>query len=152
MQIKTYTHIWNMPRVFYTFGNMNLPRPVSLLSAAIFLGVGLVWIPLIWFVFHPPVGSPFTWMLLLGGPGIAAWMGNKPVFEDKNIVQYLGSQFHFIAEPPTWSDLEPDKNLPGQGYANQHKWWEPFPEESEEQLVEPSKNKKRSKKGGRKRK
>ena len=107
MQIRTYTHIWNMPRVFYTFMDWTLPKPVSMISALIFLGVGAVWVPLIVGIFHLPMANPYSWIAILSAPSVAAFFGNRPVFEEKSIIQYLVSQIGYLKQSKTWADMIP---------------------------------------------
>lgn len=125
MEIRTYTRLWKTPRTFYSLGDISLPRPVSMMTAAIFFAVGLIWVPLMVNLFHLPLGNPFTIILYLGPPAAAAWIGNKPIFEDKNAFEFLMSQVKYLQEPPAWSDLKPEKEVVGTVYINQQRWWTP---------------------------
>lgn len=102
---------------------MALPRPISLVSIGIFLGVGLIWVPTIILLFSPSMTSPATWMIILGVPIGASIIGNKPWFDGKNIFDFILSQVSYFQEPQAWSDMVDEKELEGQGYEIKQFWW-----------------------------
>lgn len=125
MEIKTYTRIWNTPRTLYSFGDIQLPRPVSVITAVVFLAAAAIWVPIAIMLFSPSFTSASTVLLLLGPPGLAAWAGNKPIFEDKNIIHYLMSIAEYLQEPKEISDLAPEDEETGTEYRVTPSWWEP---------------------------
>jgi TcpE family len=125
MQIRTYTHIWKAPKVFHTFMDWNLPVPIPLNTAAIFIAVAIVWIPTIFAIFNPSLTSPISIVFLLGVPYAAARFGSKPIFEEKSLFAYLYSQVKYLLEPKTWSDLTPDHKPETEQYVVKPKIWNP---------------------------
>lgn len=130
MEIRDYTHIWDMKRTLYTIGDMSLPRPISALSAGVFIMVGILWIPPIVLIFSPPLDSPFTWLLVLGVPFLAANLSSKPIFEGKNIGQFVISQLTYLVQPKGLSDMAPDNEPLHTQYTLESKWWEPTNQKS----------------------
>lgn len=131
LPIQTYTHIWSSARVFYTINDFTLPRPISMMTAGIFLLSGIIWVPLIITLFHPPLTSPYTWMFLLGVPALAAYFGNRPIFEGKNFLGYLNSQIRYYFRPRYLTDMKSTSKPPIVVYENEQAIWEPYIDENE---------------------
>lgn len=126
--IKTYTRIWKAKRIIYTINDMVLPFPVPLMGAFIFL---ITFIPLaivVYGLFGAPLSNPFVFFITVGIPGLFAFYGNKPIWEEKTLVEYLSAQVEFMFEKKALSDLEPDEVPFGQYYAVRQRIWKPTAE------------------------
>lgn len=125
MQIRTYTHIWSQSRVFYTFMDWTLPKPIPVNTAVIFLLTALVWAPLVHLIASPPMTSPYTWVAYASVPAIAAYFGSRPVFEEKTLFQYVTSQVSYFMQPKALADMSPDEDDNGVEKAVSTRVWNP---------------------------
>lgn len=106
MELKTYTNIWSSPRRMYSVGDMTLPQPVPLIAAAIFVLTAAVWMPLLAVLgvsFKSSIGLVAYFSLPVG----LAWVGNKPIFEGKSIIQYVLSLISYLTEAKQLNRLLP---------------------------------------------
>lgn len=108
MEIKTYTHIWSTPKMFYTVGDITLPRPIPFITLGMFFLIGAIWIPLMLYVNLPLGGNPMGWIILLGVPGALSYYASKPIFEDKNLFLFILSYLGFALEPKRMGDMSED--------------------------------------------
>lgn len=125
MEIRTYTRIWSTGKTLYSVMDITLPRPVSVITIAVFGGISIIWMPFVFMVLQLNFSSPMTWMIAAGVPGVLAWMGNKPIFEDKQLLDYVRSQVGHFSEPKYLSDMKPESYADGQAFVNQQGIWEP---------------------------
>jgi hypothetical protein len=129
VEIRTYTRIWSTGKTIYSLADITLPRPVSVITLAVFGGVSIIWVPFVFMVLGLAFSSPISWMIALGVPGVLAWMGNKPIFEDKRLLEYVMAQVGYFSEPHFLSDMKAESYEDGQVFTNQQGIWEPAPSE-----------------------
>lgn len=105
MEIKTFTNFWNIEKKIYSIYDIQLPFAVSIRSVGIFAATGIpYWIILS--IFGVPFGLS-TLVFWIAVPLILSIIGNRPIFEGKNIVDYLTSQIKFLFESKKYKGLEP---------------------------------------------
>lgn len=104
MEIKTFTSFWNIEKKVYSIYDIQLPFAVSIRSIGVFAATGIpYWLILSMF------GVPFGLSLLvvwIAPPLVFAIIGNRPMFEGKNIVDYLNSRVKFLFESKKYKGLQ----------------------------------------------
>lgn len=111
MEIKTFTSFWNIEKKIYSIYDIQLPFAVSIRSIGIFTVTGIpYWIILS--IFGVPFGLS-TLVFWLAVPLILSIIGNRPMFEGKNIVDYLTSQIKYLFESKRYKGLEPSVEKSG---------------------------------------
>lgn len=105
MEIKTYTNVWNADRKMYRFQDINLPMPISFKQIGLFGAGAIIWFPFM-ALFKVPIATSWGVILWFSIPLGLAWIGNKPIFGGKTIIQALGSFIVFLFEPPKLIDME----------------------------------------------
>ena len=112
MEIKTFTSFWNIEKKIYSIYDIQLPFAVSIRSVGIFAVTGIpYWLILSMF------GVPFSLSLIVvwvAPPLVFALIGNRPIFEGKNIVDYLGSRIKFLFESKRYKGLQPATEVSGE--------------------------------------
>jgi hypothetical protein len=108
MEIRNYTSFWNLERKVYSFYDVQLPIPLSLRVLGVFVGTGAPWWTLM-FLLGVPFGPPW-YLLYVIPPGLLAWLGSKPIFEGKTLVEYLKARLGHLLENKAYKRLEPDLN------------------------------------------
>lgn len=106
IEVRNYTPFWHLERKIYSFYDVQLPMPISLVVIGVFVGSGVPWWLLLW-ILHVPITTPW-YLIWLVPPGVLAWLGNKPIFEGKNLIQYLRSRVIHLMENRKYKRLEPD--------------------------------------------
>lgn len=119
--VKTYTRIWDTKKTLYALGDTPLPVPIKVFSAMVTIISGVIWVPLALAII--PGGSSIKWVIALGVPVALGIMGDKPIFEGKNVVEYVISQVTYFFVPARLSDLVADDDPPGTYYVNEQKLW-----------------------------
>lgn len=105
MEIRNFTNFWNMERKVYSIYDLQLPAPINLRAAGIFVGTAVPY----WGILIA-LGVPFNielgivWLAL---PAILAFIGNKPIFEGKSFIDYIVSRFRFLFESKRYKGIEP---------------------------------------------
>lgn len=94
--------------MFYTIGDIELPKPIPFITLAMFFLIGAIWVPLMLAANLPLGGNPVGWLILLGVPGALGHYSSKPIFEDKNLFLYIASYVGFMFEPKRIGDLTED--------------------------------------------
>lgn len=113
MEIRTYTNFWNLERKFYSFFDISLPVPVSLVFAGLLVGTGIPWALLMWLV-QMPLTSPWFLIWIMPPVGLA-YLGSKPIFEQKTLFQFLATQIQFLLQDRRYkAALTPDLNKYGE--------------------------------------
>lgn len=110
MQINTYTNVWASSKRLYTIGDISLPAPVPLASAGIFILALILWAPLLW-TLGVPVANGVGLAFYASIPVGLAWIGNKPIFHNKSILQYVIGFTRYLSEPKVWTALQNDKDM-----------------------------------------
>lgn len=111
MEIKTFTSFWNIEKKIYSIYDIQLPFAVSIRSIGIFTVTGIpYWIILS--IFGVPFGLS-TLVFWLAVPLILSIIGNRPMFEGKNIVDYLTSQIKYLFESKRYKGLKPSAEKNG---------------------------------------
>jgi len=105
MEVKTYTDFWSMEKKLYSIYDFSLPAPVSLRTVGIFLGLGIPWMALM-AILHVTLDPPW-FLIYIAPPAVFAYFGSKPIFEGKNIFQYLGSRIRYVFQSKFYKGLEP---------------------------------------------
>ncbi len=106
MEIKNYTSFWDLEKKIYSFYDVQLPMPLSLRVLAVFVATAAPWSLLMWLL-HVPITTP--WFLIwLAPPILVAYFGSKPIFEGKNLLEYLRSRISYLRENKKYKRLEPD--------------------------------------------
>lgn len=110
MEIKTFTSFWNIEKKVYSIYDIQLPFAVSIRSIGVFAVTGVpYWIILN--IFGMPFGLQ-TIIVWLAIPLALSVIGNKPIFEGKNIVDYLSSRIKFLFESKKYKGLKPATEKP----------------------------------------
>lgn len=121
MPVRTYTDFWTMEKKLYSLYDLSLPAPISIRTVIIFIGIGVPWTALL-LMLHVPFSPP--WFILYPLiPFIGAYFGNKPVFEGKNIFQYLGSRIKYVFQPQQFKGLEAYNEAPADIYEIHGEVW-----------------------------
>ena len=107
MQIRNYTSFWNLEKKVYSFYDVQLPVPVSLRVLGVFVVTGIPWWGLL-SLFHTPLLVSPWYLLWIVPPAFFAWIGSKPWFEGKTLLEYLVSRFRYLMENKKYKRLEPD--------------------------------------------
>lgn len=116
MEIKTYTNIWNEEKKLYSIYEWQLPTPVGFRQIGLFFIGGIIWIPLMFFL-GTPIDSSIGFIIWFGPPVALAILGNRPIFEDKTLIQYVQSNIGHMMEPKNILDGNP-VNLKEEKFAN----------------------------------
>ena len=106
IEVKNYTPFWNLEKKVYSFYDVQLPMPISLTVLGVFVATAVPWGLLMWLL-HVPFSTPW-YLIWIIPPGLLAWLGNKPIFEGKNLLQYLKSRVTHLFENKRYKRLEPD--------------------------------------------
>lgn len=106
VEIKNYTPFWALERKVYSFYDIQLPVPVSLTVLGVFVGIGIPW-GFLMFLLQVPFTTPWYLLWLIPPAGLA-YMANKPIFENKTLVEYLISRGKHLMENRRYKRLEPD--------------------------------------------
>jgi hypothetical protein len=112
MEIRNFTNFWNMERKVYSIYDLQLPAPINLRAAGVFMGTAVPY----WTILSL-VGVPFNFEIIIVWlivPAIMGFIGNKPIFEGKSFIDYLASRFKFIFESKRYKGVEPATEKYGQ--------------------------------------
>lgn len=98
------TKFFNRELFMYALGDIRFKKPISLKKMAFTMLYLIIWTaPIIWimgFQFNPVF---LTFALV---PPIAAGhYSTKPIFEGKNLVEFIRTMSKFVQEPKGWADL-----------------------------------------------
>lgn len=107
MEIKNYTSFWNMEKKLYALWDIQLPFPISLRVAGVFVGTIIPWGVLMW-ILHVPLTDGFGLLAWLAPPILLAWVSGRPILEDKTIIEYATSRLKYLRENRHYKRLEPD--------------------------------------------
>lgn len=107
MEIKNYTSFWNMEKKLYALWDIQLPFPISLRVAGVFVGTIIPWGVLMW-ILHVPLTDGFGLLVWLAPPILLAWVSGRPILEDKTIIEYATSRLKYLRENRHYKRLEPD--------------------------------------------
>lgn len=124
MEIMTYTNVWSTPKRLYALGDLQLPQPISLVSAALFLLVAAPWWTML-YILNISVASSLGVIIYLSAPIALAVIGTKPIFEGKSIFQYALSMGRFFTEPRHWASMAPAIEEAGSEIAVRGNVWIP---------------------------
>ena len=106
MDLPVYTSLLRVERRLYHIGRLELPRPVTLTEAAVFVlafGALVATTRLL----HIPVGPTWLWLYLVV-PWLASWACTQPLADSKRLHQWALSQVrYFFAEPRVLARLRP---------------------------------------------
>lgn len=112
MEIRTFTSFWNVEKKIYSIYDLQLPVAISIRSVGVFVAVAVpYWVILAIF------GVPFNLSLIivwLALPTIVAILGNRPIFEGKNLIDYVQSRVKYIFESKKYKGLQPSTEKSGQ--------------------------------------
>jgi hypothetical protein len=102
-QLPTYTSVFRLQRRLYAVYDWELPVPVGLLEAAVFIGgVGVC------IVLAQLLGIAFSagtaWFFVVP-PGFLAYLSRQPVADGKQPHAWVVSQLRFLLEPRLLVDL-----------------------------------------------
>ena len=112
MEIKTFTSFWNIEKKIYSIYDLQLPFAISIRSVGIFAATGIpYWLILSMFGLTFGLESIVIWLAL---PLTFAVIGNRPIFEGKNIIDYLNSRIKFLFESKKYKGLLPSTEKPGE--------------------------------------
>ena len=107
MEIRTFTNFWNMEKKVYSIYDLQLPVAVPIRSIGVFAAIGFpYW--LILYIFGVELAlNVFIIAIWILPPAFAAFFSNKPIFQGKNVVDFVKSQFTFLMEAKTYKGLAP---------------------------------------------
>lgn len=89
-----YTNTWKQEKKLYSIYEYQLPTPIPFTQILVFIAAAAVWIPLMLALGIKPTGA-FQIILWVIVPGLAAFFGNRPVWEDKSIISFAKALFRF---------------------------------------------------------
>lgn len=106
MEIRTFTTFWSMEKKLYSIYDLQLPFPIPIRSVIVFGAVGLpYWVILnllgLQFGLSPLI------ILWLAPPLLIAFIADKPIFQGKNIIDFMKSTSNFLMESKTYKGLAP---------------------------------------------
>jgi hypothetical protein len=106
VDLPVYTSLLRVERRLYHIGRLELPRPVTLTEAAVFVLTFGVLVALTRLL-RIPVGPTWLWLYLVG-PWLASWAATQPLADSKRLHQWALSQIrYFLAEPRALARLGP---------------------------------------------
>lgn len=108
MEVRNFTAFWNLERKVYSFYDVQLPVPISLRVLGVFVGSGAPWWGIL-ALLQVPIGTPW-YLIWIIPPALLAWLGGKPIFEGKTLIEYLRSRAQYVFENKSYKRLEPDLN------------------------------------------
>jgi TcpE family len=98
VELYTYTTLWKVERRLYKIYDFTLPMPVSLRQVGAFIGSTIPWFMLL-SLLNVPFAAPWH-LLWLAPPALFTWYANRPVAEDKSLIEYVGAQLsYFLGQP-----------------------------------------------------
>lgn len=103
MELRTYTHLWNVERRLYKLYDYTLPMPISVRQLGVVAGAGIPWVILLK-VLHVPFHAPFH-IIWIAPPAILAWYANRPVAEGKRLGELLMSHIGYWFQPRRYARL-----------------------------------------------
>jgi hypothetical protein len=106
MEIRTFTTFWNMEKKLYSIYDLQLPFPIPIRSVIVFGAVGLPY----WFllnIFGLEFGLSPTVIIWVVPPIFIAFIADKPIFQGKNIIDFMKSTSSFLMESKTYKGLAP---------------------------------------------
>lgn len=106
LEARTYTNIWNQDKKLYSIYEWQLPTPVSFRQLGLFFLGALIWCPIAWII-GIPVTSSIGFILWFGPPIALAIFGNKPIYEDKTLFQWISGLLGYATEPKRIMDGRP---------------------------------------------
>jgi hypothetical protein len=111
MEVKTYTTFWNQEKKLYSINDIALPFAIPLRTLFIFILIAIPWLYLLLGILHVPFSSGFSIILFFGPPAGLAYMGGKPILEQKSLVAFLRSQANFwMTEARHWKGFVPNRD------------------------------------------
>lgn len=105
MELKTYTNLWQVERRIYRIYDLNLPYAVSLKQLGFFLAFTVPWVTLL-VLLQVPFATPWHLLWVLPPIGVA-YVANRPLIENKSILQLVGSQAQYLAQSRQYTRLSP---------------------------------------------
>lgn len=106
MDLPVYTSLLRVERRLYHVGRLELPRPVTLTEAAVFvLAFGLLVAPTR--LLHIAVSPAWLWLYIVV-PWLASWASTQPLADSKRLHTWALSQLRYLlAEPRVLARLRP---------------------------------------------
>ncbi|HKA51222.1 MAG TPA: TcpE family conjugal transfer membrane protein [Candidatus Dormibacteraeota bacterium] len=106
MDLPVYTSLLRVERRLYHIGRLELPRPVTLTEAAVFvLAFGLLVAPTR--LLHIAIGPTWLWLYLVV-PWLASWASTQPLADSKRLHTWALSQLRYLlTEPRVLARLRP---------------------------------------------
>jgi TcpE family len=95
--LPTYTSIWRIERRLYKIYDWVLPMPISIPQIAVFFASLLVWAIVLQALgvgLHASTGWCY-----LAPPGLAAWVAERPLVEEKRPHELAAAQVRYLFEP-----------------------------------------------------
>ena len=110
MELPTYSAVFGFEKRLYAIYDLELPVPVSLFQAGVFL-LALA----VTFAATAVVGIGLTaasaWLFVVP-PGLAAFLASRPLSDGKRPHHWLASQARHLTEPRRLVRLRPDRMTP----------------------------------------
>jgi len=106
VDLPVYTSLLRVERRLYHIGRLELPRPVTLTEAAVFvLAFSLLVAPTR--LLHIAVGPSWLWLYLVV-PWLASWASTQPLADSKRLHTWALSQLRYLlTEPRVLARLRP---------------------------------------------
>lgn len=124
MKLLTFTRLWTARKRIYSINDLKLPTPIDLVQAGLFIMVAAIWIPIL-AVIGVPFANAMGAVAYVSVPGLIAWVGNKPIFDGKNLFGYATSQISYLGQPKIWNGFEPEKFTPNEKVLITTEVWTP---------------------------
>lgn len=106
MELRTFTHLWQVERRLYKLYDYTLPMPVSVRQLGIVAGAGIPWVILMK-ILHVPFAPPFGHLIWIAPPALLAWYANKPVAEGKRLSELVLSRLRYWGQAKRYARLAP---------------------------------------------
>lgn len=106
MDLPVYTSLLRVERRLYHIGRLELPRPVTLTEAAVFvLAFSMLVAPTR--LLHIAIGPGWLWLYLVV-PWLASWASTQPLADNKRLHTWALSQLRYLlTEPRVLARLRP---------------------------------------------
>jgi hypothetical protein len=125
IDLPTYTSVFRLRRRLYAVYDWELPLPIGLFEAGVFL-VGVVLFALLGRLLGIELTPASAWFFLVP-PGFLAYLAGRPVADSKPPHQWLVSQVQFVLEPAVLHGLAEPAAEPEVVHVGASVWMERTP-------------------------
>jgi hypothetical protein len=105
LELPVFTSVFRLRRRLYRIYDVELPVPVSLAQAALFAGAAFTVFGVLQAA-GVPLSPGSAWAYLVP-PGLAAWLGNRRLSDERTPLEWAGAQLRHAVEPRSLTALAP---------------------------------------------